>query len=145
MFRVTYHEILRTKVDELDELMAQQAQSAALQMGEAMDDALRVTLAGLATSNGVEASQILRNISQARSAEIDKAAQLRGRDFGSQMVKSLADVARELQALGAVRVRDTLEDGRVIDAEAESEDALELIAEVIGEDGAKDVAKYMGD
>lgn len=113
VYRNRYHEILRTKVTDLDEQVAQQAQANALKLGEAMDDTLRVTMAGLVGSSGVEASQILRNIAQARNMEITKSQELRGSDPGSRVARGLEDIAKELQGLGPniVKIEHENEDG----------------------------------
>ena len=104
-FRNRYHEIVSDSARQLEELVAAQGVSLAISIGTAEEDALKQTLAGLANANGVEASQILRNLSQAKGTAIDKAQLLRGRPTQiSGTDDTLEALARELQKLGIVEV-----------------------------------------
>lgn len=103
-FRNRYQEMLQTSVKEIEELLAQQSTEEALALGYALSEARKQTLAGLANANGVEASTILRNLAQARKMAVDEAGELRRRPFRREQDESLADLARELQQLGIMRV-----------------------------------------
>lgn len=133
-YRNTYETILRTEANRIDELLSQQAQANAIALGDAVSDALEVTLSGLALANGVEASQILRNIAQARQIEIDKSMQLRGEDPVSRAANSFKDAMRELAGLGVVKVVEEDVEKGYIDAEVVHPRARELVAELVGED-----------
>ena len=108
--RNRYAEILRTKVNDLDQVIVEQAQANAIKLGDAQDRALDVTMAGLAGANAVEASTVMRNIAQSRQIEITKAMELRGIDPESRKGRSLELVAAELAALGPNIVRIERED-----------------------------------
>lgn len=131
--RNRYSEILRTKVNDLDQVIVEQAQGNAIQMGAAQGRALDVTMAGLAGANAVEASTVLRNIAQARQIEITKAMELRGIDPESRKGRSLELVAAELAALGPNIVRVEREDPAtgVLDPEFEHELPELVEAEVV--------------
>lgn len=131
-FKNRYHEIRTKRVADLDEALALDAQAQAQRLGRAVDSATRQTLAGIAGANGVEASQILRNVAQARQSEISNSMQLRGTDPESKKARSLADIAKELNGLGNfVKVVSEDDDGVVVDAElVEEREALLLEAGV---------------
>lgn len=137
-YRNRYQEILRVRVKDINEVLGIQAQANALQLGAALDDSLRVTLAGLAGANGVEASQILRNIAQARNMEITKAQELQGTDGASQIARGLKDIADELAGLGRNIVKVEAEDPEtgVLDSDGVREIELPEIvdAELAGDD-----------
>jgi hypothetical protein len=106
-FRNRYHEITVASARQLEELIASQGVENAIAMGKAEQDALKQTMAGLANANGVEASQILRNISMAKATSIEKSLLLRGRPTVITAETPLEQIARELQQMGIVEVIDS--------------------------------------
>lgn len=120
-FRNRYQEILEGGVKEFEELLAQQATGFAIRAGEAQGEALKQTLAGLANANGVEASQILRNVAQSRKMAVDESGELRRRPFRRQADESLAQIAKELEGLGVVKIIESIADEQVrLQAEQEA-------------------------
>jgi hypothetical protein len=103
-FRNRYHEICADSARQLEEIVAAQGVENAIAMGKAEADALKQTLAGLSNANGVEASQILRNISQAKGTAVQTSQLLRGRPTVITAETPLEQIARELQQLGIVEV-----------------------------------------
>ena len=101
-FRNRYHEMLSEQARDLEEIVAAQATANAIRMGDAEQDALRQTMAGLSMASGVEASMILRNISQSKAVQVDKAQLLRGRPTQINAERSLDELARALERLGLV-------------------------------------------
>lgn len=79
-FKARYEEICSEKATELEEIVAARAMQQVLAMADVEESALRRVAAGIADSNGVEASIILRNLSQSKNVNVDKAGQLRGRE-----------------------------------------------------------------
>jgi hypothetical protein len=117
-FRNRYHEIVTTGTRELEEVIAQQGVNFALQAAEGQQEALKQTLAGLSDANAIEASQVLRNISQARSGEIDKALALRGRGPADKVSKSLQELTQSLRRLGlVVDDEDDVQEAEVVEGD----------------------------
>ncbi len=105
-FKPRYDELRRERAGDLDDQIAANAYDIAVQLGHAEDLALKRALAGLADANGVEASMILRNFTQSKATQIEKAGQLRGnRMFGPAQI-DLTMIAAEIEQLGVSRRRD---------------------------------------
>jgi hypothetical protein len=126
-FRNRYAEILEGGVRELEEAMAQQATAFALRAGEAQIEALRQTTAGLAAANGVEASQILRNVAQARKMGVDESGELRRRPFRREADESLLQIAKELEGFGILKISEGIADQQVRRL-AEEEQIVDAVA-----------------
>ena len=118
-FRNRYHEIQSKTARDLEEQIARDATDLALQQAHAERQAMERTLAGLSDANGVEASQILRNLSQSKAIQVDKAGQLRGRASVTVDVRGFEEIARSLERLGIATVRDTGYDADIPDADVE--------------------------
>lgn len=97
--RERYAEIVTERRRTLDQHIAQGATALALELQEAESRAVKQTLAGLAMSNGVEASQILRNLSVSKDTQVRTAASLRRTWSEESSAQSLAEIAAELKAL----------------------------------------------
>lgn len=123
-FRNRYHEIVSTKTRELEEVVARDGIELAIQIGQAERDALKQTMAGMADATAVEASQILRNLTQAKAQQVDKAHAIRGQGIADKASKTLEQIAAGLKQLGLVV--DDEEDVHDVEA-VEEED------EVVGE------------
>ena len=106
-FRNRYHEICADQARELEDIIAAQGVENAIAMGEAERSALKQTLAGLANANGLEASNILRNISMAKGTAVQTSQLLRGRPTVIHAETTLDQLARELKQMGVVEVVDS--------------------------------------
>lgn len=105
-----YAEIRSIKAGMLDEQVARDAASLAVAIEEGERKALQTTIARLGEADGVEASQILRNLSQSKKIQVDSAGALRGRAAFDEAVRSLQDIARSLSRIPGVELVD--DDGR---------------------------------
>lgn len=112
-FRNRYHEVQAMKVAEMDEVIAQDGQRLAIQLAEAEERALKQTLAGLGQANAVEASQILRNLSQSKKSQVDNAVVLRRQATASVDARTVTDLAAALVRAGAA----VLAEPAVVEAE----------------------------
>lgn len=117
IFRNRYHEIVVEGVRELEEIVASKNIDLAIRQGEAEQSALAQTLAGLPHATAVEASQVLRNINQAKTANVDKALQIRGRGHAPSVEQGLKEVVQVLKSLKLV------EQDEVVDADVVEEPA----------------------
>lgn len=113
--RNRYSEIASGSALVLEERIAQGAIERALALEEVEDRATKQTLAGLADATAVEASQILRNVTQSKTANIDKAAMIRGRGAFAMAERSLEQIAEALQRIGVMVADDPLVDAEVIE------------------------------
>lgn len=116
-FRNRYHEIQAAKVAEMDEVIAQDGQRLAVQLAEAEERALKQTLAGLGSANAVEASTILRNLSQSKKMQVDNALALRRQATASVDARTVTDLASALIRAGAAVIAEPeiIEDAEVVD------------------------------
>ena len=118
--RNRYHEIKQGGVQQLEELIAMAATERAIQLGEAEDRAIGQVLAGLTGANGVEASQILRNLSASKQVQEQTIRGIRGRASEESVARSLEDVVKELRRIAPGVVTVTAEEP-VVDAEVVAE------------------------
>jgi hypothetical protein len=123
-FRARYEEIRSSRASEIEELVAANALERAIAMDQAEDQALRQVQAGLSSANGVEASMILRNLTQSKAANIDKAGQLRGRASFSPAGNGFEAILKGLQNAGLISVESPV-DATVVDEPLLLEQAVE--------------------
>lgn len=100
-YRNRYHEVQQSKVTEMDERIAQTGARLAIQMADAEERALKQTLAGLASCNGVEASVVLRNLSQSKKIQVDNAVTLRTQSAEGIDVRGITELAAAIVRAGA--------------------------------------------
>jgi hypothetical protein len=105
-YRNRYNELLKQKAEELDERRAQDASTLSVQLRDAEERALAQTLAGLGDANGLEASMILRNLSQSKRMNSDVIVAARGLPALQTVGEGLMEIARGLSRLGGVTVVD---------------------------------------
>jgi hypothetical protein len=119
-FRNRYHEIVSSSTRQLEEVVAQKGIETAIQIGEAEQQALRQTMAGLPDATAVEASQILRNLTQSKAQQIDKAHAVRAFGVAERTSHSLEQLVTGLKSLGLiVGDDDNIHDAEVIEDDAE--------------------------
>ena len=109
-FRDRYAEILQTKKEQLDDVLAARATGFALQMEDAKEAALRRTIAGIGSANGIEASMILRNVVQAQAQSAGVAAQVRDGQRFEEENRGLRELATSLARFGGVKVIEATRD-----------------------------------
>jgi hypothetical protein len=120
-FRNRYHEIVSSSTRQLEEVVAQKGIETAIQIGEAEQEALRQTLAGLPDATAVEASQILRNLTQSKAQQIDKAHAVRAFGVAEQASHSLKELVTGLKSLGLIVDNDEdVHDAEVIEDDGET-------------------------
>jgi hypothetical protein len=130
-----YHQILTEYAEKLDEILARQATENAIELGDAVDKALARTLSQLATANGVEASQILRNVAQARDVELRSRASLQGRDPASRIARTMEDAMAELKGMGVATIEREDDQTGVIQGEGRPHPlAREEVKRLTGQD-----------
>ncbi len=116
-YRNRYHEVQQQKVTEMDELIAQEGQRLAVQLADGEERALKQTLAGLASSNAVEASTILRNLSVSKKSQVDNAINLRRQQSGGIDGRSLQDLVSSLVRAGAGTLAEPTVEEDIVDAQ----------------------------
>ncbi len=114
-FRNRYAQIATDNVDDLRENLARRATDLATKLSDAESDSIEKVLAGLADANAVEASIILRNLSQSKSMQIDQEGKLRGRGGIVIDHRGLEEITAALVRLGIA----TPVDGTAEPADAE--------------------------
>lgn len=102
-----YYEQLQTRAAEpLREVLARQAIDLALETGAAEKAALKQVFAQMADVNAVEASMILRNLSQSKGLQLDQEGKIRGRAGIVVDHRGLQDLTDALVNLGAAQPVD---------------------------------------
>jgi hypothetical protein len=109
-FRARYLEILDVKASELDGRVAATATELAIQIEEGERQAIKQTLAGLSSSNGVESSVILRNLSQSKKIQVEAAGAIRGRAAFERALPSLEALAQSMVRMGFATIEGDAED-----------------------------------
>jgi hypothetical protein len=117
-YKDRYHQIQAERVGDMDELLAQSASNLVSRISDAEERALKQTLAGLGNANGIEASQILRNLAQTKDVNIRGANSLRGKDALSGVERTLGEIASELGRIAPNVISvETLDADQVEEAE----------------------------
>lgn len=118
-FRNRYHEILQIRARELDEVIAQDATVLARSIQVAEEEAVRNTLSKLDGANALEASTILRNLSQSKSVQLQAAGIIRDRPRRAAAAASLQTIAQSLNRIAGGKVIEILEgEARELPSEA---------------------------
>ena len=113
-FRNRYQQICRGAVSHLEALRAADADKVALRAAGVEVAALQQIVTRLSETNAVEASMVLRNVSQSKKVQEENAALLRGKSAGHMQARGLTEVAAALARLGVIEV---IEGEAVEDAE----------------------------
>lgn len=120
--RNRYQQIRTVEYDRLMVEIAAEMTDNAASAQEVEKRALERTLQGVDSADPLEASQILRNVSQARSSMVQQAQLLRGRPTENVNV-TLTDLAKELEQLGVVQYSEPTLDVEVVDEDVGDPDA----------------------
>ena len=124
-YRNRYSELVTLRRERFDDEQATSAQIIARQIAHAEEAAVKQTMAGLSGANGVEASNILRNLTQSKGINLDLARKIHERPLAERQADSMEEIAGALNRLagsGAV----TIETGEEIrDAEVVEDDQLD--------------------
>jgi len=123
-YKNRYTELLNLRHREMDEAIASEAQVIAQQIASAEVAAIKQTQAGIAGANGVEASQILRNLSQSKQVQLQQAGLIRERPLVERQADDIHSIARSLNDLAGGHVVEVVTAEDVRDAEV-VEDAME--------------------
>ena len=116
--RDRYETILKIKTDQLDERVMGAASTLAIAMEEVERDALKQTAAGLAHANGIEASTILRNVSQAKKIQMDAVTSARATRAFERELPNILELGRGLAALGVAQLVSATGE-EIVDADAD--------------------------
>jgi hypothetical protein len=108
-WRNKYHEILQMKAHQFDDVLAADASVLAAQITEAERRAVKQVLRGLNGANALESSQILRNLSQSKGVNMDKAAMIRERPVKARRDANLAEIVRQMKRIGTGQVVQVVE------------------------------------
>lgn len=108
-----YQDVLAQHQQALDDQLARGATVHAIAVEEGKDRALRRVLAQIDGANGVEASMILRNLTQSQVASQGMAETITGRERFQERTESLLELARGLEQIGKGAVNITFESAEV--------------------------------
>lgn len=117
-YRNRYSEIVTHRKDAMDDEQAAAAAILARQIAQAETRAVKQTVAGLSSANGVEASQILRNLSQSKGIQLDQARKTYERPLAERQAASLEEIAAGLNRIAG---------GGAVVLEAEVVDEAEVV------------------
>jgi len=120
--RNRYAQILKDKSDKIDDVIAENAQALSLAIASAEDQALKRTIGGISMANGIEASQILFNLSRVKGIQNDIAGGIRDRPAQAERDKSLKEIARSLESLGGGVIQ--IEDAEIVEEAEVVEDVI---------------------
>jgi hypothetical protein len=113
-FHGRYLEILSELGPEIEDQIAGHNLELALGQHRVEAQAMKVIESKLNSTDAVSASTILRNVSQAKAANIQHAQALRGTSEGHAQARSLEEVARAISRLPGVTVDGLVEDADVV-------------------------------
>ncbi len=114
-FRNRYQAICRGAVAHLEALRATDADMVAARAAGVELEALDQIVKTLSATNAVEASMVLRNVSQSKKVQEENAALLRGKSAGQLQARGLTEVAAALARLGVIEVIEgSVEDAQVL-------------------------------
>lgn len=108
-FRNRYHEIVSTHQRDLDSIIAAAQTENIVTMLDGEREALKQTMAGIANANGVEASNILRNIAQAKRYAVQNHSEITGRPRQERQSQSLQTIAAALARMGLVETQEPVD------------------------------------
>jgi hypothetical protein len=103
-FKARYEQIRTEKATDIEELVASRAMEMAVAVSDVEDTALKRVQATISEANAVEASMILRNLTQSKATNVDKAGQLRGREAFKPGGANVGGLLEELAKLGLGQV-----------------------------------------
>jgi methionine synthase II (cobalamin-independent) len=116
-FRNRYQEIVQAKAKALDDIIKDTARANAIRFGEAEQEALKQTLAGLSHANAVEASTVLRNVSQAKKTSVEVTGAIGLRPLLEQQSEDLMAIAKSLERMQVMKIRYEGDEPEPVDAE----------------------------
>jgi hypothetical protein len=148
-FRNRFTELVTLRAKEMDDQLATEAQELAVQIGEAERQAVKRTMAGLQDLDGYQASQALRNLSQAKSLNMQQAREIRLAPAARKQAETLESIAASLNRLAGgavvqVSSGEEIRDAVVVEDSEEDGDAVCLDETVGGDADAADPGLDVG-